>query len=103
MNMNMNHTGSSHLNGNTNQIQFNNERAYKAMDNDELHMLRDEVSKLKHQVNKISFHGSADDVETIKADLSIVRENKAKLMGEKQKVQEQYKLLLADKDQFKVD
>jgi len=68
-----------------------------------LHNLREEVSRLKHQVNKISFHGSSDDVEAIKADLSIVGENKSRLMGEKQKVQEQYKLLLKDKEQFKED
>jgi len=42
-------------------------------------------------------------VEAIKADLGIVRENKSRLMGEKQKVQEQYKVLLQDKEQFKED
>lgn len=99
-----NQTQSSHINYNqSDRIDFNQTRVYKAMDSDELHNLRDEVSRLKHQVNKISFHGSTDDIETIKADLNIVRENKAKLMGEKGKVQEQYKILLADKEQFKVD
>lgn len=99
---NMDHTSQSvNL---TNQIHFN-QRNYKSahLDNDELHILREEVSRLKHQVNKISFHGSSDDVEAIKADLGIVRENKSRLMGEKQKVQEQYKVLLQDKEQFKED
>lgn len=101
---NMNHTAHSAFNLD-NKIKFNNDRHYKSvsMDNDELHNLREEVSRLKHQVNKISFHGNSDDLEAIKVDLGVVRENKATLMGEKQKVQDQYKVLLKDKEQFKED
>mmetsp|Transcript_44769 Transcript_44769/g.37673 ORF Transcript_44769/g.37673 Transcript_44769/m.37673 type:complete len:253 (+) Transcript_44769:1192-1950(+) len=80
-----------------------NLRVYKSLANDELLSLREEVSRLKHQVHKISFHGNSDDTETIKLDLSIVRENKSKLISEKQKVMEVYKTLLEDKQQFKTD
>lgn len=65
--------------------------------------MREEVSRLKHQVHKISFHGAADDLQAIQADLDVVREHQVLLIKEKQKVQQSYKALLADKQQFKRD
>jgi len=71
---------------------------------DELNILRSEVSFLRDKINKIErSHRPQEDEETLKKDIDSLSEYKVSLANEKAKTTKIYKILLSDRQQFKED
>jgi len=71
---------------------------------DELNILRSEVSFLRDKINKIERTQQPEEDETsIKRDIASLSEYKISLENEKAKTNKIYKILLSDRQQFKED